>query len=282
MRAFLTDDHPEIMIHLRRNGAESAINRSPIGQSGERNEAWLRDLIFRHPRILPIRDVDPRALDLVPVCTELPLGQGRADALFIDHRGRLTLVECKLWKNPQARREVIGQIIDYAAELSKLSYEDLDKKIVSRRGELGSALYRLVRENLPTLSEAVFVDGVSEGLRNGDFTMLIVGDGIKRETEQIRDYLTKHARMQSRFGLIEVAVYDLNDGSTIIHPRVLTRTIDIERFGTQGGLDLANTEASTSRRQAQTRNDVPACEDQFSVQEGRQQALRSNRNNVQG
>lgn len=28
----------------------------------------------------------------------------------MDEHGRLVVVECKLWRNPQARREVVGQI----------------------------------------------------------------------------------------------------------------------------------------------------------------------------
>ncbi len=34
------------------------------------------------------------------------------------------LVEAKLWRNPEARRKVIGQILDYAKELSRWNYED--------------------------------------------------------------------------------------------------------------------------------------------------------------
>jgi hypothetical protein len=34
-------------------------------------------------------------------------------------------VECNLWRNPDAVREVIAQILDYAAELASLSYDQL-------------------------------------------------------------------------------------------------------------------------------------------------------------
>ena len=29
------------------------------------------------------------------------------------------LIECKLWRNPEARREVVGQILDYAKVLTR-------------------------------------------------------------------------------------------------------------------------------------------------------------------
>jgi hypothetical protein len=44
---------------------------------------------------------------------------GPLDALFINRHGALGLVKCKLWRNPQARREVVGQILDYAKELAR-------------------------------------------------------------------------------------------------------------------------------------------------------------------
>ena len=49
--------------------------------------------------------------------------------------GRLTLAEFKLWRNPQARREVIGQILDYAKELASWRYADLQREVSRTRQE---------------------------------------------------------------------------------------------------------------------------------------------------
>ena len=48
--------------------------------------------------------------------------------------------EFKLWRNPHARREVIGQILDYAKDLASWSYEDLQRQISLALVE--AALYR--------------------------------------------------------------------------------------------------------------------------------------------
>ena len=50
---------------------------------------------------------------------------GYVNALYINELGRLILAEFKLWRNPQARREVIGQILDYTKELASWEYSDL-------------------------------------------------------------------------------------------------------------------------------------------------------------
>lgn len=49
--------------------------------------------------------------------------------LYVTPTGRLAVVEAKLWRNPEARRKVIAQILDYAKELSRWSYETIDARI---------------------------------------------------------------------------------------------------------------------------------------------------------
>jgi hypothetical protein len=43
--------------------------------------------------------------------------------ILINPDGRICLVECKLWHNPESVREVVGQILDYAAVVAALSYD---------------------------------------------------------------------------------------------------------------------------------------------------------------
>jgi len=120
------------------------------------DEAWLRDFIFAHYQVLPINEIEPVFDLLIPVCTELPCTKtGSADILFINDAGLLTLVECKLWKNPEARRTVVGQILDYAKELSRWSLDDLQRAV---QDKIGKKLYDLVRENTEELDESIFND----------------------------------------------------------------------------------------------------------------------------
>jgi len=40
---------------------------------------------------------------MVPICVELPIGSKYLDNLLVTPRGDLALIECKLWRNPEAR-----------------------------------------------------------------------------------------------------------------------------------------------------------------------------------
>ena len=48
---------------------------------------------------------------------EVLTAAGLIDVLYVSPAGLVTIVETKLWRNPEARREVVGQILDYAKEL---------------------------------------------------------------------------------------------------------------------------------------------------------------------
>ena len=85
------------------------------------SESWLQEIIFNNPSLLPVNDIDPIFGDLIPLCTEISTPVGFLDNCYINERGLLTLVECKLWRNPEARRKVVAQILDYAQYFSRLS-----------------------------------------------------------------------------------------------------------------------------------------------------------------
>src|SRR4051794_8880528 len=98
-------------------------------QSGGYDERWLQSLVMSHPTVLAADDIEPAFATVIPVCTELPTGSGFIDNLLVTPNGDLAIVECKLWRNPEARREVVAQIIEYAKSLARWSFEDLEQAI---------------------------------------------------------------------------------------------------------------------------------------------------------
>jgi hypothetical protein len=192
------------------------VRRVPQGEA--RREAALRDLIADHPEILPVHDLDPSYGRLVTVTKELSIpGVGFVDVLLIDEHGRLVVVECKLWRNPQARREVVGQILDYARELSRFGYEDLQRQVSIATRRQGNVLYALAREAGGALDEAEFVDRVTRDLSSGRFLLLVVGDGIAEGTRRIGEYLRAQPGLAFAFGLIEMAEYRHTDAGGAEH-----------------------------------------------------------------
>lgn len=193
------------------------------------DEAFVQRLVFNHPEVLPLSEIDPTCVDPVPVCDELPTKAGPVDVFMMTATGMPVLVECKLWTNPQARREVVGQIIDYAKEVRRWSYEDLQRACASRCGPEFS-LFGLMNEPAGSLDERTFIDNVTRNLRDGRFVLLVVGDGIREGVEAIGEYLTGSGALQFSFGLVELPVFETPTGQLIVTPRTLAKTAIIGRY----------------------------------------------------
>jgi len=194
------------------------------------DEDWIQNLIHENPSILPVEELESAFFPLYPVCRELKTPAGYLDNLFVSENGYLTLVECKLWRNPEARREVVGQALDYAKEFANWKYEDLSYAINETLKVKGNYLFNAVAKENPDLDESTFVDSVSRNLKRGRFLLLIVGDGIREGVENISNFLQKHAGLDFTFGLIELGFYKVPDiEQYIIQPRVLAKTNTIER-----------------------------------------------------
>ena len=149
-----------------------------LGDAKGKNESWLRDTLFENPEIIPVDDIDSTFGPLVPLCKELRTEAGQIDAVFINERGRLTIVECKLWKNPQARREVVAQTLHYVSAISSWSYADLQRQVSAAVGRQGNIPFELVRKHAGvTLREPEFVDAVSRSLQEGRFLVLLALGG---------------------------------------------------------------------------------------------------------
>lgn len=220
------------LVLLNDNADAQVVTRVPQGEA--RREHVLRDLIHDQPGTMPVHDIDPSYGRLFTVAKELNIpGVGFVDVLLADERGRLVVVECKLWRNPQARREVVGQILDYARELSRYGYEDLQRQISIATKRRGNVLYELAREAGGDMDEASFVDRVARDLTAGRFLLLVVGDGITEGTRRIGEYLHGQPGLAFEFGLIEMAEYRFTDTAgverAIVQPRLLAQTTVIER-----------------------------------------------------
>lgn len=194
-------------------------------------EHWLQGLMHDNPALLPVMEFDGDFGPLISLGREI-LG---IDNLFVSPSGRLTVVEAKLWRNPQATRTVLAQVLDYAARLAKLSYEELESVCQSAAQSALSpetTLHQFVATRLPeqALSEPEFVDRVQRNLRNGRFLLLVVGDGIREGLEQVLEALHHQSRLHFTFGLVELKIYQTpgNDGMLVV-PSVVAHSTEVER-----------------------------------------------------
>ncbi|MGX7003208.1 hypothetical protein [Caballeronia sp. KNU42] len=213
-------------------GGAQAIRLSRVsgdGTGGDASEADIQRYVHAHASCLPIAEIDPIFTDPIAICTELPTPAGPIDNFMVTASGLPVLVECKLWRNPEARREVVGQILDYAKELSRWSSSDLQRAVRQRLKCGGDPVLEKVRAVAAGTDEIHFNDSLTSNLRRGRFLLLIVGDGIREGVEAIGEYLQAHAGLHFSLGLVEMPIFAMPDGGHLIVPRILARTTVITR-----------------------------------------------------
>lgn len=181
-------------------------------------------------------EIEPVFAPLVSVGREVETSAGYIDNLFLSPQGYLTIVETKLWRNPKARRQVVGQIIDYATDMSQWSYEQLEKAVRGynkqyRGRELGVVESLRQIEDIEEAEEQVIVDTVSHNLQLGQFLLLVVGDGIRESVEAMADYLQQTPQLHFTLALVELQVYELNEENKplLVIPQIVARTKEITR-----------------------------------------------------
>jgi hypothetical protein len=145
------------------------------------DEAELRDAIADRPSLLFDGDERP-----VAVATEVPVPSiGSADVVAVDAAGQITIVECKLEKNPEIRRRGIGQVFAYAGWLWQLPYEEFEKRVAK-----GGAELRELVDDEPGWQ--TFRDTVSENLEAGRFQLIIAVDRIDKRLRRTIEFLCRH------------------------------------------------------------------------------------------
>ena len=173
--------------------------------AGTHDEAWLQKLIFEHPQILPIAQIEPGFGRPVPVAREVACGHGYIDDLYLTPAGEIILIETKLWRNVQARREVVAQALDYVSALMSMGYEAFEAAVLKARAGEETRLYDLIADEGEALDEAPFVDAVAQNLARGRMLVIALVDGIRQEAEALATLLQSHAGALFTFALVELA-----------------------------------------------------------------------------
>jgi hypothetical protein len=197
-------------------------------------ETFLQEVLDSAPEILPIDELDSSFGPLISLGREISC----IDNLFISPNGRLTIVETKLWRNPEATRQVVAQILDYATRVSTWSYADLENKVRQEAlppSPLGvQSLYEYVASKTPdeVLSEAGFIDAVQQSLRDARFMLLIVGDGIRENIEAMVASLHDHPRRLFTFGLVQLQIYTdrTQPGRYLVVPQIVANSTEVYRY----------------------------------------------------
>lgn len=226
-----------ILLSSREDKGKS-LGRIEARTQDNRDEAWLQSLIFAHPEILPVEHFDEIYSPAVPVGREIETSSGYIDNLYVSPRGAITIVETKLWKNPEKHRTVVAQIIDYAKEVSKWDYNKLDAAIlkaardenVEHKRSLEQIISSRLQESGMTIVD--FQERVIATLENGEFLLLIIGDKISANLALLTESISGVPGLDFRLGLIELQLYPLEENQEwplLIVPDIVGRTVEKTR-----------------------------------------------------
>jgi len=177
-------------------------------------EGKLQDYLEKYPSLIPLSDIVEGASDLLCIGREVGAGPGAIDLLYIDKDGLLTIVETKLRRNREARREVIGQIIEYASYISQWT---TDKVYEIANAYLKSNLDE-VMENIGEgefLAED-FRSNIEQNLKDGKMRCIIAVDELIEPLRATVTFLNKNSTFD--IFLLQVSSFEESETKKVLIP----------------------------------------------------------------
>lgn len=194
--------------------------------SEPKSEDFMQKLVASHPELIADQDGA-----LLLIRREQPIpdreeGSGRwsLDHLFVTRSGVLVLVELKRAVDTRLRREVIGQMLDYAA--NGVAYW--------HGGRIAESFAATMAEHGrdPDVELATFLGGagdaqqfweqVDANFAAGRIKMVFVADTIPRELARIVEFLNEQMKADVR--AVELSWFESEGGMTALTPRVIGET----------------------------------------------------------
>lgn len=194
--------------------------------SEPRNEDFMQALVARHPEL--ISDGDGR---LLLIRREQPIhdsadGGGRwsLDHLFVTRSGIPVLVELKRAVDTRLRREVVGQMLDYAANgTAYWQAGRIAESFVATMTEAGADADTELASFLDGSSEPdQFWQQVDANFAAGRIKMVFVADTIPSELARIVEFLNE--QMQADVRAVELTWFESDGGVTALTPRIIGET----------------------------------------------------------
>ena len=203
----------------------------PMTETAYDTEDVLQALIARFPDLLAgdqLPGDEPRRWLLIGREAALPseeAGTSRwsVDHLFLDQDAVPTLVEVKRSSDTRIRREVIGQMLDYAA--NAVVYWPIDtlrgvfeRRCDAERRDIDAELRAVIGE----ADQTTYWAQAGANLRSGRIRLVFLSDQIPRELRRVVEFLNE--QMQADVLAIEVKQYVGEGGVRTLVPRVIGQT----------------------------------------------------------
>jgi hypothetical protein len=191
------------------------------------SEDLFQTLLADHPALLGQASGASGKLLLVERETAVPEiedGSGRwsLDHLFLDREGVPVLVEVKRSSDTRLRREVVAQMLDYAANgVAYWPIEQISSVFAEQSGN--EVRVKSFMEFLGGEDPDPFWRQVESNLKAGRVRMVFVADRIPKELRRIVEFLNEQMRPAEVLA-IEVEQFTGADGLRLLTPRVVGAT----------------------------------------------------------
>lgn len=194
--------------------------------SEPRSEDFMQKLVASHPELIADRDGA-----LLLIRREQPIadredGGGRwsLDHLFVTRTGVPVLVELKRAVDTRLRREVVGQMLDYAANGTAYWQNGrIAENFIATMAELGRDADAELTDFLAGTMEAQqFWEQVDANFSAGRLKLVFVADTIPRELARIVEFLNEQMKADVR--AVELSWFESDTGVTALTPRVIGET----------------------------------------------------------
>jgi hypothetical protein len=195
-------------------------------------EDVLQELLAKYPKLLAGEQLDmrePRRWLFVSRELSVPDGSDvrrwSLDHLFIDQEAVPTLVEVKRSTDSRIRREVVGQMLDYAA--NSVIYWPIEHLVTSFEKVCESQAQdpaQVLDEFLGGQDPDAFWSQVKTNLRAGKVRLVFVADKIPTELQRIVEFLNEQMD-PAEVVAVEVKRF-LGQGMETLVPRLVGRTAE--------------------------------------------------------
>lgn len=198
-------------------------------------EERLQRAIQVQPDLIPgdqIEPEDPRRWLLVKREAPIPDGLGASDRwsldhLLVDQDSIPTLVECKNSGNSELRREVVAQMLDYAANIREFWEPGRARNLAEASAvDNGQTLVDVTLE-VTQEEDAATVDDfwaqVDENLGEGRIRLVFAAPRIPGELQTIVDFLNGQMTTTDVVA-VEITLYESDSGLKALVPRVTGRS----------------------------------------------------------
>jgi hypothetical protein len=196
-------------------------------------EVDLHALIVDYPEIIPgdqINPEDTRRWLVVSKELGIPSEEEGSDTFsldifFVDHGGVPTFIECKRSSDTRIRREVVAQMLDYAANGSvywspERLREEAEKTAEGKGHALTEKVSELIDAETPEDADA-FWDKVNNNLSDGKLRLIFAADELPRELKRIIEFLNDQMSKTEVLGVEIRQFRGDGDGMKVFAPQVV-------------------------------------------------------------